>query len=226
MKTRKILASCMILVGVSAGGWAGNELFVSDIRADSSNELLVDEVEQQILNPVTTGNTSEHSARDGRGQLTAKKSAKTPDSRAYAVLNAEKLGKLPIVQGELNDYDANQSLINEGLVVRYQSTNEISENPGNTALIGHRLTHGSVFKHVPDMKLGEKLTLTTSDGVFEYEVVSESRRTLATDNSPLYEPLGVGVDTEDRTLLTLITCGNWLTDHREVVVLELSTAKR
>lgn len=225
MKTRKILASCMILVGVSAGGWAGNELFVSDIRADSSNELLVDEVEQQILTPVITGNASEHFARDSRASITAEKSAKTPDSRAYAVLNAEKLGKLPVVQGELDDYDANQLLINEGLVVRYQSTNEITGKPGNTALIGHRLTHGSVFKHVPDMKIGEKLTLTTVDGIYEYEVVSESRRTSADDNSPLYEPLGVGVDIEDRTLLTLITCGNWLTDHREVVVLELSTVK-
>lgn len=221
MKIRKIVAGCLILVGVSAGSWAGNELFVSDIKADTANESIVESLEQQILNPVISPAQSQQSSGDKKPLLTSEKTTKTPDSRAYAVLSAEKLGKLPVVQGELDNYNTNQTLINEGLVVRYQSTNEISAKPGNTALIGHRLTHGSVFKHVPDMKLGEKLTLTTVDGIFEYKVVKESRRTEANDSSPLYEPLGVGVNTEGRSLLTLITCGNWLTDHREVLVLGL-----
>lgn len=219
MKARKILASCLLIAGITAGGWATNELFISDIHAHNANETLVAEVEQQITAPVKVRAVSEPPSGDRNGGMTAKKST---DSRAYAILEAERLGKkLPVVQGELDDYEANQALINEGLVIRYQSTNEIGDRPGNTALIAHRLTHGSVFKQVPDMKLGEKLTLTTTDGTYEYKVIKESRRTDANDSSPLYEPLGVGVDTKGRKLLTLITCGNWLTDHREIVVLEL-----
>lgn len=218
MKARKMLAGCLLVAGITAGGWATNELFISDIHAHNANETLVAEVEQQITAPVKVRAVSEPPSGDRNGGMTAKKST---DSRAYAILEAERLGKQPVVQGELNDYNANQALINEGLVVRYQSTNEIGDRPGNTALIAHRLTHGSVFKQVPDMKLGEKLTLTTADGSYEYEVIKESRRTLPTDNSPLYEPLGRGADIKGRKLLTLITCGNWLTDHREVVVLEL-----
>lgn len=218
MKARKILASCLLVAGIGAGGWATDELLISDIHAHNANENLIAEVEQQFTAPVEVRGISETGSRDATGGMTAKKST---DSRAYAILEAEKLGKLPVVQGELDDYEANQALINEGLVVRYQSTSEIGNKPGNTALIAHRLTHGSVFKQVPDMKLGEKLTLTTADGSYEYEVIKESRRTLPTDNSPLYEPLGRGADIKGRKLLTLITCGNWLTDHREVVVLEL-----
>lgn len=221
MTPRKIVASCLLVAGITAGGWAGNELFISDIRANTSNETLVSEVEQQILTITTPSSHFELGERDEKGEEAAKKSSESPDSRAYAVLEAKKLGKLPVVQGKFDNYEANQALINEGLVVRYQSTNEIGADAGNTALIAHRLTHGSVFKHVPELKLGEKLTLTTAGGIYEYKVISESRRSEATDNSPLYEPLGEGVDTGGRTLLTLITCGNWLTDHREITVLEL-----
>lgn len=218
MKIRKVVASCLLGLCVMGIGVSTNELFVSDIRADNSNQLLVERFTQEHIE---TSSNPESQSTSGKPSDAPRKPENTKNKQesTIAVLSAEKLGKLPVVEGVLDDYTANQRLIDEGLVVRYQSTADIGSDAGNTALIGHRLTHGSVFKHVPDMEVGERLTLTTATGEHTYEVIKPVFRIEPEENWVLSSPLA-GESIEDRSLLTLITCGNWLTSHREVVVLE------
>lgn len=218
MKIRKVVASCLLALCALGIGVSTNELFVSDIRADSSNQLLVEQFTQEHSE---TSSNPEPLSTSGKPSDAPRKpdNAESKRESTIAVLSAEKLGKLPVVDGVLDDYTANQLLIDMGLVVRYQSTADIGSNAGNTALIGHRLTHGSVFKHVPDMEVGERLTLTTATGEHTYEVIKPAFRIQPEENWILTNPLK-GESIEGRSLLTLITCGNWLTSHREVVVLE------
>lgn len=218
MKVRKVIATCLLALCSLGIGVSTNELFISDIQADSTNERLVEQFTQEHSE---TSSKPEPQSTSGKPSDSHRKheNMKSEQVSTIAILSAQRLGKLPMVEGVLDDYDANQRLIDEGVVVRYQSTADIGSDTGNTALIGHRLTHGSVFKHVPDMEVGERITLTTSTGENTYEVIKPAFRIQPDENWVLSNPLN-DESIEDRALLTLITCGNWLTSHREVVVLE------
>lgn len=65
---------------------------------------------------------------------------------------------------------------------------------GNVGIAGHRDT---TFRPVRNLKIGDRLTLTTSDAVYEYRVT----------NTGIIEPENVAVlDPTDRPALTLVTC--------------------
>jgi sortase A len=66
--------------------------------------------------------------------------------------------------------------------------------PGNTALAGHR---DSFFVHLKDLRLGDRVRVTTPDGVFEYRV--DSRSVVEPDQTEVLASSG-------EPTLTLITC--------------------
>jgi sortase A len=90
---------------------------------------------------------------------------------------------------------------------------------GNIVLAGHDDYHGEVFRGLHDIRIGDKVTLTTPAGQFVY-VVQEVHLRLE-KGQPLDERLAIGVwmqpMPEER--LTLITCWPYgVDDHRMIVV--------
>jgi len=80
-------------------------------------------------------------------------------------------------------YFGKQGALDRGLVVLPQ-WGGISDRHGGTYndsclpswgctvwLAGHRATHGSVFRNVPNLEPGDVVTIKEPEGVFEYEII-------------------------------------------------------
>jgi sortase A len=90
---------------------------------------------------------------------------------------------------------------------------------GNIVIAGHDDYHGDVFRGLHDIRIGDRVTLTTAAGQFIY-VVQEIHLRLE-KGQPLDKRLAIGVwmqpMPEER--LTLITCWPYgVDDHRMIVV--------
>ncbi|GAA4768165.1 sortase domain-bontaining protein [Citricoccus nitrophenolicus] len=138
----------------------------------------------------------------------------------FGLISSPWFGTQPVAKSFVDSAQETQALIDTGVVAAYDSR----ENPGeigNFVVTGHRITHGSVFNQAVYLSIGDEVKVETSEGTFTYEVIQEAYRTNPDDNSMLdSNPLGKEANV-DRALMTLITCGEWMTDHREIIVLEL-----
>lgn len=110
----------------------------------------------------------------------------------------------PIVDG------TSQSVLDSGAVGSYPG----QPGKGNFVLTGHRVTHGEVFRNIPDLGNGDKIIVewgceTYTYNVFEnFEVPMSNTSVLNQTKYPM---------------LTLITCASFLpTNERTVIVASLS----
>ena len=77
---------------------------------------------------------------------------------------------------------------------------------GNTAIFGHDRPH--LFRRIHDLKVGDQITVTNSQGSFIY----------AMTGSKVVTPQDISVmDQTETSTLTLLTCDGWLSQNRYVV---------
>lgn len=87
-------------------------------------------------------------------------------------------------------------------------------DPGNSAIAGHRTTYGAPFADLDRVDVGDDVTVTTTKGRFDYEVIDV--RIIKPNQTEVLRPQA------NKTLLTLITCNpRYSTSQRLVVVAEL-----
>ena len=104
-------------------------------------------------------------------------------------------------------------------VVGWQNTSAQLGRVGNTVLIGHHNSFGSVFKNLKDLEVGEVIMITSNNQIFNYEVkeimiLLEKGQNLETrlENAKWLWPT-----TDER--ITLVTCWpKYDNSHRLVVV--------
>jgi sortase A len=82
--------------------------------------------------------------------------------------------------------------------------------PGNCVISGHRTTYGAPFRHIEQLAAGDRITLTTADNRYIYEVY-EQRIVLPTDLTVL-EQAG-------EPKLTLTACHPWYSAAQRIVVI-------
>ncbi|MEN9792051.1 MAG: hypothetical protein RL330_129 [Actinomycetota bacterium] len=89
---------------------------------------------------------------------------------------------------------------------------------GNVAITGHRTTYGQPFGRIHELKAGDQITITTTKGVFVYEVFGKPQIVMPTKTSV------IKTTDKSKSILTLISCHpRWSSERRIVVRAELIT---
>ena len=90
---------------------------------------------------------------------------------------------------------------------------------GNFAVAGLRVTHGSPFRHLPDLEPGDLISLETATATFTYRVVAAAAQV---DSGPsgawVLDPVPGANHQPDRALLTLTTAADLVATQRRAVV--------
>jgi len=101
---------------------------------------------------------------------------------------------------------------------RYPGT-ALPGHPGNTAIAGHRTTHGAPFYRLDELVPGDEIVLTTAEGEFRYVVDAHTNDDGATVGHLIVTPDEVGVlaDVGDNRL-TLTACHPRYSARERIVV--------
>ena len=123
----------------------------------------------------------------------------------YGYITAPAIGlNVPIYLGASNDNMAwgSTHLMNTSLPIGGKGTNTVIA--GHTGYIGM-----VVFDYIPQLSIGDSVSVTTYFGTLEYRVISK-REIGATETNDLYIM-------KDKDLLTLLTCARYGTARYEVI---------
>ena len=86
--------------------------------------------------------------------------------------------------------------------------------PGNSVILGRRITDGAAFRHLADLSSGDAITVVTPHGAFAYTVTEVSRVSPG-------QPDVLGPTSDPR--LTLVTSGSWFVSRDRLVVVATLT---
>ena len=90
---------------------------------------------------------------------------------------------------------------------------------GNTAIAGLRITHGSPFRHLPDLVPGDLITLRTAAETFTYRVVAPPAQVDAGPSGAwVLDPVPGDDRVAIESLLTLTSAADLVATTRRVVV--------
>ncbi|MFK4082953.1 class E sortase [Kribbella sp. NPDC020789] len=80
--------------------------------------------------------------------------------------------------------------------------------PGNFAIAGHRVTHGSPFRKLLELRKGDEVVVETADAIYTYELDGSPRDLTVkpADNWVLDPVPGKPGETATRSIITLTTC--------------------
>jgi sortase A len=154
-----------------------------------------------------TGVTSNHKMDQGRRELhqrwTADDKAPRPAGTAVVLLRIPRFGKdweKPVVEGVGKDDLAKG-------IGHYPGT-QLPGEPGNFALAGHRVTHGSPFGKLLDLVKGDEVIVETADAVYTYELDASPRElTVKAGDTWVLDPVpGEPTELPAASILTLTTC--------------------
>lgn len=157
-----------------------------------------------------TGVTSNHAMDDLKRDLhdNWKPSAQKPSAKAAAgkpivLLRIPKLGadwEKPVVEGVGKD-DLTRG------IGHYPQT-QLPGEPGNFAVAGHRVTHGSPFRKLLELKKGDQVIVETADAIYTYELDGSPRDlTVKPADNWVLEPVpGKPRETPTTSTITLTTC--------------------
>jgi len=161
-----------------------------------------------------TGVTSNHKMDQGEQELRDRWSAKVPDAEfsdrgpktagtAVVLLRIPKFGKdweKPVVEGVGEDDLAKG-------IGHYPDT-QLPGEPGNFAVAGHRVTHGSPFGKLLDLAKGDEVIVETADAVYTYELDASPRDlTVKPSDTWVLDPVpGKPGEVPTASILTLTTC--------------------
>lgn len=194
----------LILIGVGLLGWIGWQFVGTDLTSNRSMDKAVTGLREQWGRPPAEPNappsansTADRDGRDGTGRTDGQV------GNAIALIRIPRFGadwEKPIIAG-----------VDDGSLARgighYPST-AMPGRVGNFAVAGHRVTHGSPFKQLLELRPGDQVIVETRAAIHTY-VMDTSPRDLTLPPSAVWvlDPVpGKSQTTPTRALLTLTTC--------------------
>ncbi|WP_112248569.1 class E sortase [Kribbella monticola] len=178
------LGTALLVTGVGLLGWAGWQYFGT---------------------AVTSNHTMDQGKRDLRDRWAAEvpDKAPRPAGTAEVLLRIPKFGadwEKPVVEGVGKDDLAKG-------IGHYPDT-QLPGEPGNFAVAGHRVTHGSPFGKLLDLVKGDEVIVETADAVYTYELDASPRDlTVKPADTWVLDPVpGEPTEVPTASILTLTTC--------------------
>jgi sortase A len=89
---------------------------------------------------------------------------------------------------------------------------------GNFAVAGHRVTAGSPFRYVPDLRPGDLIDIETGAGTYQYVVTGRPAEVSSTDSAALAPVPGQPGVAPRRRMITLITSDPPWTGTSRIIV--------
>ncbi|MET9275275.1 class E sortase [Kribbella sp. NPDC003557] len=125
-----------------------------------------------------------------------------PAGKAFVLLRIPKFGadwEKPVVEG----VDADDLARGIG---HYPHT-QLPGQPGNFAIAGHRVTHGSPFRKLLELEKGDQVVVETADAVYTYELDASPRDlTVPPTDTWVLDPVPGKRDAPAKSIITLTTC--------------------
>lgn len=229
-KALLVIASLLALIALSIGSALFYTIHRSDTDAAQANTAAVQAFKAQQKHPSQQPTAAHQSTkRDKPDPSPAPAPAKPSLSslapqgvEVEALLSGDGLdGEVAVVKGQ--NQASLQSIADEGFIAHYGNSGSLDSTTKGTVsvLAAHRNTHGALFHRIPDLAMGDRLTLELPDGSRRgYQVVKTAAKLPTVDDTSFYT---VPADLpKSGHYIVLLTCGEWLTDERHIVILELS----
>lgn len=176
----------LVLAGVGLLGWVGWQYFGTGITSNRT----MDQLEQDLRDRWQTPAAPQGKAEPETGT-------------AITLLRIPKFGpdwEKPVVEGVGKDE------LSRG-IGHYPQT-ALPGEPGNFALAGHRVTHGSPFRKLLDLTKGDQVIVETADAVYTYELDGSPKDlTVKPADTWVLDPVpGKPGASPTKPILTLTTC--------------------
>ncbi|WP_329004197.1 class E sortase [Kribbella sp. NBC_00709] len=175
------LGIVFLVAGVGLLGWAGWQYFGTGI---SSNHRMGE---------------AESSLRD---QWKTPAVVKPSTGKPFVLLRIPRFGadwEKPVVEG----VDASDLARGIG---HYPQT-QLPGQPGNFAIAGHRVTHGSPFRKLLELRKSDQVVVETQDAVYTYELDGSPRDlTVKPTDTWVLDPVPGSRDAPTKSIITLTTC--------------------
>ena len=213
-----IAGKALIWAGILVLGFAGYQLWGTDIAEASSQRTLKSEFQQFLqanplpAAPTTTVPTSTVPVDPAVG-TTVPTTIAAPPANAPVVLPGEAVAIIHIPKIDV------EKIVVSGVGVpdlkkgpgHYIST-PLPGEPGNAAIAGHRTTYGAPFYNLDSLGIGDEIRVTTRAGEFVY-IVNDAFIVRPSDTTVL-------AATDDNRL-TLTTCNPRFSDRQRLIVTAL-----
>jgi sortase A len=175
------LGIVFLVAGVGLLGWVGWQYFGTGISSNAQMGKAEDSL---------------------RNQWKAPAAVKPSTGKAFVLLRIPKFGadwEKPVVEG----VDADDLARGVG---HYPQT-QLPGRPGNFAIAGHRVTHGSPFRKLLDLQKGDQVLVETQDAVYTYELDGSPRDlTVEPTDTWVLDPVPGIRDAPTTSIITLTTC--------------------
>ncbi|MFF0269843.1 class E sortase [Kribbella sp. NPDC004536] len=173
----------LLVAGLGVLGWVGWQYFGTGITSNRQMSAGANSLQNQWKAPVQAG---------------AKPSAGKP----FVLLRIPRFGAgwvKPVVEG----VDADDLARGIG---HYPQT-QLPGQPGNFAVAGHRVTHGSPFRKLLELDKGDQVLVETQDAVYTYELDGSPRDlTVKASETWVLDPVPGKRQTPAQSIITLTTC--------------------
>ncbi|GAB2636169.1 class E sortase [Kribbella swartbergensis] len=178
------LGVVLLVAGLGLLGWVGWQYFGTGITSDRKMGEAENALREQWAKPAP----SEVAPATGE---------------PIVLLRIPKFGKdweKPVVEGVGKDDLARG-------IGHYPQT-QLPGRPGNFAIAGHRVTHGSPFRKLLELRKGDEVIVETAEAVYTYELDGSPRDLTVkpTDNWVLDPVPGKPRETPTKSIITLTTC--------------------
>ncbi len=189
-----LVGTVLLAAGLGCLGWVGFQYFGTDVIARQSFQNDRRDVRQQWAQPPV-----EPTAR-----TEASAAPTSPISgEVMALLRIPAFGanyEVPVLEG------TDLSVLARG-VGHYQET-ALPGEVGNFAIAGHRVTHGSPFGRLLELRAGDKVVVETRTAIYTYVIDAPPRQLTVQDtDSWVIDPVPGQPDAKPtEALLTLTTC--------------------
>jgi sortase A len=187
MTRRGVIRSAGVLLlvaGLGLLGWVGWQYAGTGITANRTMDQLEQDLRDRWKSPATA-------------------QPKPPTGTPITLLRVPKFGadwEKPVVEG-----------VGKGELARgighYPQT-QLPGQPGNFAIAGHRVTHGSPFRKLLELERGDQVIVETADAVYTYELDGSPKDlTVKPADTWVLDPVpGKPGQTATKPILTLTTC--------------------
>ncbi|GAA2818366.1 hypothetical protein GCM10010522_40010 [Kribbella solani] len=176
----------MLVAGVGLLGWVGWQYYGTGIASNKAMGEAEKSLRQQWRTPAPNS---------------AATSAPT-SGKAFVLLRIPRFGadwEKPVVEGVDPDDLARG-------IGHYPET-QLPGQPGNFAIAGHRITHGSPFRKLLDLRKGDLVIVETQDAVYTYELDGSPRDlTVKNTDSWVLDPVPGKRQAPTKSIITLTTC--------------------
>ncbi|MGW7685038.1 class E sortase [Kribbella sp. NPDC054772] len=185
----RVLGILLLVAGVGLLGWVGWQYFGTGITSNHAMGQGESSLRQQWKKPAPATATATATARPAPG-------------KPIFLLRIPKFGadwEKPIVEG------VDASDLERG-IGHYPQT-QMPGQPGNFAIAGHRVTHGSPFRKLLDLRKGDQVVVETQDAIYTYELDGSPRDlTVQPTDTWVLDPVPGKNQTPTKAVITLTTC--------------------